>query len=185
MQGGDSGAWVGEIAFLQSTWDRDHASKSLPLQLQKRLSGKKSNSSDEEAKTGSAPGSEGSIIRSGLPPSDEPNMYCAISTIVAVEDIEVIEWSFEDMQKVMKSSRYIQDALTRAMTAAIVGKVVNFMVSRQSAIPKWSTLLDNWKHGSPRNEEDEEMSESEEEEEDEVSRSIHATSPTWRMRYGL
>mmetsp|Transcript_31995 Transcript_31995/g.67261 ORF Transcript_31995/g.67261 Transcript_31995/m.67261 type:complete len:472 (+) Transcript_31995:87-1502(+) len=188
MQGGDSGAWVGEMAFLQSLWDRDHAPKSL----QKKLSILKSNSSSKVAETvpvatGSA---EGTIIRSGLPPSDEPYKYCAISTIVAVDDIELIEWSFEDMEKVMKSSRYIQDSLTRAMTQAIVGKVVNFMVSRQSAIPKWSTLLDNWKHAGPRhNLQEVEMSESEEDEEEEVSRSLKnralATSASWLLRHGL
>lgn len=225
MQGGDSGAWVGEMAFLQSLWDRDHAPKSLQKRLsvlrsestgqvsetvpaatesgegtllkslQKKLSvssGLKAESTGKVAETVPATTgiAEGTIIRSGLPPSDEPYKYCAISTIVAVDDIELIEWSFEDMEKVMKSSRYIQDSLTRAMTQAIVGKVVNFMVSRQSAIPKWSTLLDNWKHASPRHKlQDVEISESEEDEEEEVSRTLKnralATSASWLLRHGL
>lgn len=183
MKGGDSGAWVGEMAFLQSLWDKDHAPKSL----KKRPSGQKPSGSDKDSEEGSALGSEGTIIRSGLPPSDEPFKYCFISTIVAVEDIELIEWSFEDMEKVMKSSRDIKDSITRAMTAAIVGKVVNFMVSRQSALPKISTLLDNWRHAGPRHRQDEDMNVTEEDEEEEVSRSIGpqplATSASWIMRH--
>ncbi|KAL7532286.1 hypothetical protein ACHAXR_004537 [Thalassiosira sp. AJA248-18] len=179
MQGGDSGAWVGEMAFLQSLWDRDHAPKSL----QKKLSGHKASNLDEDAKTRPAP-AEGAVIRSGLPPGDEPFKYCAISTIVAVKDIELIEWSFEDMEKVMKSSVDIQNSLTRAMTAAIVGKVVNFMVSRQTALPKISTMLDNWKHARHRQDEE---SESEEDEEEEVSQSLQsqplATSAAWLLRH--
>lgn len=183
MQGGNSGAWIGEMAFLQSLWDQDQESTKS---LQKKFSKKISNSSDEDATLGSARGNvEGTIIRAGLPPSDEPHG----TTIVAVEDIELVEWSFEDMQKLMKSSRYIQDSLTRAMTAAVVGKVVNFMVSRQSAIPKWSTFLDNWKNPSPKHRQDEERAESEEEEEEEVSRSLRnpplATSASWLFTRGL
>mmetsp|Transcript_35876 Transcript_35876/g.75523 ORF Transcript_35876/g.75523 Transcript_35876/m.75523 type:complete len:474 (+) Transcript_35876:206-1627(+) len=168
LQGGDSGAWVGEMAFLQSLWDRDH-----PTSLRKRISGDKSKTNaalEEDAKPELVTKSV-----TGLPVSDEQYKYCSISTIVAVEDIEVIEWSFEDMQKVMKSSRYIQEALTRAMTAAVVGKVVNFMVSRQTGMPKWSTLLDNWKHASPRRngeEEEEEEVAGAPEEEDEEERSL-------------
>ncbi|KAL7546333.1 hypothetical protein ACHAWF_009661 [Thalassiosira exigua] len=165
LQGGDSGAWVGEMAFLQSMWDRDHA----PKPLQKKLSTEKPSDSVTATKTGSSASAEGVILRSGLPRSDEPYKYRLISTIVALEDIEVVEWSFEDMEKVMKSSRDIEGSLTRAMTAAIVGKVANFMVSRQSAIPKWSTLLDNWKHASPRHGrgEDDKSDDDEEEAEDE------------------
>ena len=71
-----------------------------------------------------------------------------------------MEWSFEDLEKVMKSSRYIQDSLTRAMTSAIVAKVVNFMDSRQSSIPKWSTMMDNWKLADTEEEEERELSSS-------------------------
>ncbi|KAL9188794.1 hypothetical protein ACHAXT_007172 [Thalassiosira profunda] len=174
MQGGDSGAWVGEMAFLQSLWDRDHAPKSLG----KKLSGK----NDKEAEASPA------TIRSGLPPSDEPYKYCAISTIVAVEDIEVIEWSFEDMEKVMKSSLDMQGSLTRAMTAAMMGKVVNFMVSRQSVVPKWTTMLDNWRYNSPRHRKDEqELCEEDAESEEEEGRSFVkqplATSAAWLLRH--
>jgi len=52
-------------------------------------------------------------------------------------------------------------------TASIVGKVVNFMVSRQSVVPTWSTLLDKWKQATPRYGRDEGISESDEDAKDE------------------
>ena len=72
-----------------------------------------------------------------------------MSTIVAVEEVEIIEWSFDEMRKLLKVSNDMKGAITRAMTAAIVGKVVNFMVSRQAAMPQWSTMLDNWRAIGP------------------------------------
>ena len=84
----------------------------------------------------------------------------------------------------MKSSRELQDSITRAMTAAIVGKVANFMVSRQSAIPKFSTLMDNWKSSQRRDKEDEE-SEDDEPEVSKVSQTVQnqplATSALWLL----
>ena len=141
------------MAFVQSLWDRDQASKSV---LQKKIFGEPAKVPQE----GATDSAEGTVLKSNLPPSNEPCVYLATSTIVAVEDIEVMEWSFEDLEKVMKSSRYIQDSLTRAMTSAIVAKVVNFMDSRQSSIPKWSTMMDNWKLADTEEEEERELSSS-------------------------
>lgn len=126
--GGDSGSWVGEMAFLTSVdVDRKYAPNSMQSELY--------------ATRGSA---ERSIVKSDLSTSDEKG-FRADTTVVAVDDVELIEWSFKDMEMVMKSSRDIHASLTRAMTAAIVGKVVNLIVS-QSATPKLSVWLDNWKH---------------------------------------
>ena len=38
----------------------------------------------------------------------------------------------------------MRGALTRAMTSALVGKVVNMTVSRTNAMPTWSTWLSDW-----------------------------------------
>jgi len=38
----------------------------------------------------------------------------------------------------------MRGALTRSLTAAVVGKVVNMTVSRTNAVPTWSTWLDDW-----------------------------------------
>jgi hypothetical protein len=110
---------------------------------------------------------ERGIVKLALSTSDETKWYRAVTTVVAVEDVELIEWSFTDMEMVMKSSRDIQDSLTRAMTAAIVGKVVNLMAERQSAMPKLSTWLDHWKVTHARPSKGGEVSQSEYDEEKE------------------
>jgi hypothetical protein len=124
----------------------------------------KSKQSELPATRGSV---ERGIVKLALSTSDENLWYRAVSTVVAVEDVELIEWSFTDMEMVMKSSRDIQDSLTRAMTAAIVGKVVNLMAERQSAMPKLSTWLDHWKITHARPSKGGEMSQSEYDEEKE------------------
>jgi len=113
-----------------------------------------------------------------------------ISTIVAVEEVEVIEWSFEEMQKLLKISNDMQGALTRAMTAAIVGKVVNFMVSRQAALPQWTTLLDNWRAIGPLRTDrfvnvvdDDDDDDAEDEEEEEILAAYDAKNKT-KKRFG-
>jgi CRP-like cAMP-binding protein len=104
--GGDSGAWIGEMAFLDSLWELEQ--------------GKTSESSKKVV--------EG-----------------AIYTIVCDEDCTVLTWSHEDMAELMGSSNDLRSALTRAMTSALVGKVVNLTVSRtQQGLPHWSTWLSDW-----------------------------------------
>jgi CRP-like cAMP-binding protein len=165
--GGDSGAWIGEMAFLQTNWDKDHQAASanttsdgvvitavssgegdtLRESLQKKVSGegrhRPTSTISSTTKSSSHEGDTDSTTTTTIDP------IRFMSTIVAVEEVEIIEWSFEEMQKLLKISNDMQGALTRAMTAAIVGKVVNFMVSRQAALPQWTTLLDNWRAIGP------------------------------------
>jgi hypothetical protein len=67
---------------------------------------------------------------------------------VAEEDCTVLRWSHDDMQDLMARSTDMRAALTRAMTAAIVAKVINFTVSRSSAKTTWATWLDDWKYNA-------------------------------------
>ncbi|KAL3791112.1 hypothetical protein HJC23_012097 [Cyclotella cryptica] len=131
--GGDSGAWIGEMAFLQSLWVKDHTPKGVSQPSEKRTPNQ-----SEEAKA--------ATICDSI--NESKTKVMALSTIVAAGDVEVIEWTFEDMEALMKTSSYMQGALTRAMTAAIVGKVANFMMSKQTVMPSVAALLDNWKHGA-------------------------------------
>ena len=214
--GGDSGAWIGEMAFLQCVWDRDHTKKEssvvakvLPksktspaatnaatlssgdtessatmndatadqIALQKKISEEQDaqrpgeqqpRRQQQQAKsdiTAATTNTAATTIKSGNAEEDtnsttttiddtEDNTIRFISTIVAVEPVEIIEWSFDEMYSVLKMSNDMQNALTRAMTAAIVGKVVNFMVSRQEnsnpnlgavAITSLTSMLENWR----------------------------------------
>ncbi len=104
--GGDSGAWIGEMAFLDRLWELEQK--------------KTAESSKKKA---------------------EATMY----TIVCDEDCTVLSWSHEDMAELMGSSTDLRSALTRAMTSALVGKVVNLTISRtQKGMPRWSSWLSDW-----------------------------------------
>jgi CRP-like cAMP-binding protein len=212
--GGDSGAWIGEMAFLQTKWDKDHAPSaaaasdgvtaaasssgekgdSLRESIQKKISGGGRNQSTATASSTTTKSSShheddtDSTTTTTTTTTIGPIRF--ISTIVAVEEVEVIEWSFEEMQKLLKISNDMQGALTRAMTAAIVGKVVNFMVSRQAALPQWTTLLDNWRAIGPLRTDrfvnvvdDDDDDDAEDEEEEEILAAYDAKNKT-KKRFG-
>jgi hypothetical protein len=69
-------------------------------------------------------------------------------TIVAQEDCIVLRWRHDVMENLMQRSPDLRAALTRAMTAAIVGKVINFTVSRSKGNPIWSAWLSDWKYNA-------------------------------------
>jgi len=110
---GHAGAWIGEMAFLESSWGKKEADADI------------------------------SPINKHAPPKDSSH---AMYTVVAKEDCVVWRWSHEDMAFLMAKSSDMNAALTRAMTSAIVGKVINFTTSRQSARPSWQTFLDGLKY---------------------------------------
>ena len=104
QQGGASGAWVGEMAFLEHYWHKQpcHA----PAAAEK--SGRR---------------------RETTRPVER-----AMYTISAVEDeTTVLAWKHDDMEALLEKSGDLRASLTRAMTAAIVGKVVAFTASKKAA----------------------------------------------------
>ena len=107
--GGDSGAWIGEMAFLDNLWELEE--------------GKAHNVAKKKADV-------------------------AIYTIKCDEDCSVLSWSHEDMADLMRMSPDLRSGLTRAMTSALVGKVVNLTVSRtQKGLPLWASWLSHWNSG--------------------------------------
>ena len=119
-EGGDSGAWAGEMAFLDQFWEKEQAKLT-----------KKAKQTDAEDN----PVEEA-----------EPKKVAGLAfyTIVAAEDCSVMRWSHEDMEELMNSSNDLRSGLTRAMTSALVGKVINLTISRSSKLPNWSTWLSDW-----------------------------------------
>jgi hypothetical protein len=98
----NSGAWVGEMAFIEACWGNNNNNDSAPRTVN------------------------------------------AMYTVVAKEDCIVWRWTHDEMERLMARSPDMRDALTRAMTSAIVGKVISFTISRSSARPTWQTWLDDW-----------------------------------------
>lgn len=118
--GGDSGAWIGEMTFLES----------FGLKEMKKTS--KEGGDDVSL--------EGRRSKWGA----------AIYTIVAASDCEVLAWSHDDIEQLMMESTDIRASMTRAMTAPIVGKVINFTLSIGNQPKTWSTWLDDWKYSGAR-----------------------------------
>lgn len=94
LQGGDSGAWIGELTFLDWFYRRQEGSSSQQTM-----------SVDKFGPGGS--------------------MY----TILADENCRVMEWTHEAMEELMGTSTDLRAALTRAITAAVVAKVVNLSIT--------------------------------------------------------
>ena len=116
---GASGAWVGEMALFEMAWsqgDGNHKSE------------KPQETNGETVPSGVVGEGEGT-----QPPKAPPSSR-AMYTIVALEDnTTVLAWTHADMQSLMKKSSDMRAALTRAMTAAIVSKVVGFTISRKAS----------------------------------------------------
>lgn len=71
----------------------------------------------------------------------------SLYSIVAAEDCTVMSWSHSDLEELMESSTDLRAALTRAMTSALVGKIVNLTISRKDGmVNNWSGWLADWKH---------------------------------------
>jgi len=126
MKGGDSGAWIGEMAFLDGFGHRHEGKGSY-------------DSSDAQYYY--------AIKSSNIFETSNGNV---LWTVVAEEDCVLLSWSHEDMEKLLNASSDMRAAMTRAMTAAIVGKVVNFTFSKLHGYEnvghwKWLTWVKDWK----------------------------------------
>jgi CRP-like cAMP-binding protein len=147
-----SGAWIGEISLLERVWLKEQGKLNVktstpPPQEQQSSSLKPSDANDETSNHNDTT-TAATITRKDSPQkqpqqTNNRSMY----TIVAQDDCTVLRWSHADMELLMEKSSDMRAALTRAMTAAIVGKVINFTISRTNAakLPTWSTWLDDWK----------------------------------------
>jgi hypothetical protein len=114
--GGDSGAWVGEMTFLETFGSKLKKNDNMELKQ-----GKNGNLSS--------------------------NLGISLYSVLADEDCTVMSWSHDELAELMKSSTDLRAALTRAMTSAIVGKVVNLTVSRKyERANNWSAWLSDWKY---------------------------------------
>jgi CRP-like cAMP-binding protein len=120
-EGGDSGAWAGEMSFLDQFWEKEQAKLKRTTKPGDVEEVKETNATDSKKLLGKA-----------------------FYTIIATKDCTVMRWSHEDMEELMTSSNDLRAALTRAMTSALVGKVVNLTISRSNKLPNWATWLSDW-----------------------------------------
>jgi CRP-like cAMP-binding protein len=164
-----SGAWIGEIAFLEGYWNKEHAG--LKRKISEEKNKKASCRSKEDRAEQELTSMAANLNKSDKYPSDavvkkqqrispkstkakavkgdayNNNGLGALYTIVAKEETTILRWTHADMERLLESSPDTRAGLTRAMTAAMAAKVIQFTLSRSSALPtSWNAWLDDWKH---------------------------------------
>jgi len=130
--GGASGAWIGEMAFLETFGLKEQGFRTTSV---KTVPCTKEETTPKK------------VVRDQTALVNRRLTGRALYTIVATEDCKVLEWDHTKMEELMCRSTDMRAALTRAMTAAIVGKVINFTVSRVNK-PSWADWLGDWKNNS-------------------------------------
>jgi len=173
----ESGAWIGEIAFLEQYWIKEqermrgekseatHTSPPLEEKEKPQIS-KKSSGSKQPSETRTATQDATERL-----PSTEPKREARLAskrtvhsvpfrasklragnslyTVTATGgDCTVLLWSHADMEDILAHSTDMRSAMTRAMSAAIVGKVINFTVSRSRGSKPWAFWLEDFKHSA-------------------------------------
>jgi len=80
-----------------------------------------------------------------VPPSKIKKSPYTIVAHGGDDECVVLRWSHEDMEKLMSRSADMKNAMLRAMTAAVVGKVIHFTASRSQEMPTtWSSITEEW-----------------------------------------
>jgi CRP-like cAMP-binding protein len=131
MPGGDSGAWIGELRFLDKLAMKDVKKRKIykPPPPTVEVEGTDATSKSKEitlAPTATTPQPDVEV----RPPSATKK---AILTYVATEDSTVYVFDNQELYKLLGTSNELRSAVTRAMTAAVVGKVVNLYLSKVDA----------------------------------------------------
>ena len=72
------------------------------------------------------------LVAPGNAPPVVAKKATALYTIVAKDDCRILRWSHEEMEELLAKSTDLRASMTRAMTQAIVGKTINFIVSKSS-----------------------------------------------------
>jgi len=172
----EAGAWVGEMAFLEQYWLKEQE-KLMPVTVRdagnesnsdtKGDEKPKKRTTKERSSTGARRGSgkndddrqNGEVdvrltskrtfkVSDAEMPLRETKTKNSLYTIMVTDDCTALRWTHGDMEKLMRQSTDMRAALTRAMTAAIVGKVIHFTVSRSQSRRTWSAWLNDWQHSA-------------------------------------
>ncbi len=150
LAGGDAGAWIGEIAFFDYLSERD-----IQVQTFKPSPppGTGAGAADMPLATAAAAAAaaEKNALKEKKMITRETATQNAILTYIATQDDTLVfEWDFEELADLMRTSSELRSSVSRAMTAAVVGKVVNLYISRTDAkTPMWEKWIGkNWRQSA-------------------------------------
>ena len=144
QKGGDSGAWIGEVPFLENFWKKEQPQRRHTKSAVDFLSKQRDNIEEGNDETDMDDEEEDFDIDGYYGGRDGRTLY----TIVCTEDATLRRWKHSDLEDVLKLSTDMRSAMMRALTAGVVGKVVNFTISRgrerelgEGGSPTWSIWL--------------------------------------------
>jgi len=146
LVGGDAGAWVGELAFLDYLSIRDRSSGVLKPPLPPFEALTEDVTKNPPLATAATPSDKDETNSKTqnltLRSSKTAVTQNSILTYIATQDSVLYEWDFEELGDLMKTSTDLRSSVTRTMTAAVVGKVVNMYISKADADqPTWKNWL--------------------------------------------
>ena len=148
QKGGDSGAWIGEIQFLESFWQKEQMQRRNTKSPMKSFLAKQrgdTEDADDTEKVDDVDDEEEDFDIDGFSAGRGGK---ALHTIICSEPATLRKWNHSDLDDLLKTSNDMRSAMTRSLTASVVGKVVNFTVSRgkerergKYGSPTWSSWL--------------------------------------------
>jgi CRP-like cAMP-binding protein len=149
-EAGNSGAWIGELALLDILAAKDI--KKPKIVASTRPTDHTNTRVKEEGSSDQAQPIAATASNSNLPLVSKPQARTAtkkaILTYIASEDTIVYAFDHEELCELLNSSADMRAAFTRAMTAAVVGKVVNLYLSKVDAEkPIWQRWLEDNRQG--------------------------------------
>ena len=173
----ESGAWIGEIAFLEQYWVKEqermrgeksettHASpppegkEKAPISKQssgrKQPNEAKTSTQDSTEQLSSSESKREARLTSRRTVHSVPFRASKLKagnslyTVTAAGgDCTILLWSHADMEDILAHSTDMRSAMTRAMSAAVVGKVINFTVSRSRGAKPWASWLEDFKYSA-------------------------------------
>lgn len=145
--------WIGEMTFLETYWkktERKRTTRKIINQSTEPTDNDTSNGKNALSKDDMATTEDGKGAAARKTNADELKETDSSSTvddkltqarnrytIVAVDECKIWRWKFEQVEAMMNRSTDFRAALSRAMTSAIVSKVVNFTVNKTASLPTW------------------------------------------------
>ena len=125
---GEAGVCVGELGNLDNLWAIDKRG-SEPLVSSLPTLSKESPSSKDSKTLSTAPSNNAPAVQkeeSQISGTHATNN--AILRYIGAKDLILYEWDYADLANLMKQSADLRSSVTRAMTAAVVGKVIDLCI---------------------------------------------------------
>lgn len=138
LAGGDAGAWIGELAFLEEL-------ASLQKQQSSQILSSKAFENSKKPHDICARFEQEMEVGSEYVHTAARKAKLSLLTYIVTQDSSLLEWKYEDLVDLLiRGSPDMRSSVTNAMTAAVVGKVVNLYASKSDVASQGTNSWKNW-----------------------------------------